>query len=143
MFVIVPKRFRKTKTIHIKENVPIKIEQNVAITLEFSGFYVYGETLIDGICYKVQDRYIPKRKYGFRLISIATGENCRPLRGEELYNNAIEQNGLGYNKCINDIIQMYEKETGLTKIDYNIEKYEDGFAKITYRAIEYDKEVEI
>jgi hypothetical protein len=69
MFAIVPKRFKKTKMIHVRTRVPVKIEQNVAITLEFFDFYDY-ETLVDGTYHKIQSRYIPKRKYGFRLESI-------------------------------------------------------------------------
>ncbi|GLB26542.1 hypothetical protein LXJ15735_27830 [Lacrimispora xylanolytica] len=142
MFIIVPKRTKKTKMLCIKRRVPVKIEQDVAITLEFPDSYDY-ETLVDGIYHKIQSRYIPKRKYGFCIKSVVTGEDCRPLRGEVLYGNAIEQNRFDYDKCINVITQRYKEETGNSQIEYGIEKYEVGIAKTTYRMIEYNEEIEI
>ena len=72
-----------------------------------------------------KERYLPEEKYGILLLSVVTGENCLPLCGDELYDNAEEQNREEFNYFVNHGIgEQKKKNNVIGNIDYEIEKYE-------------------
>lgn len=72
-----------------------------------------------------EKRYLPEETHGISLPSVVTGENCLPLCGDELYDNAEEQNREEFNYFVNHVIGEYKKKNNVIgNIDYEIEKYE-------------------
>lgn len=77
------------------------------------------------IIVKHEERYLPEETHGILLPSVVTGENCLPLCGDELYDNAEEQNREEFNYFVNHVIGEYKKKNNVIgNIDYKIEKYE-------------------
>lgn len=75
--------------------------------------------------HEYKERYLPEETYGILLLSVVTGENCLPLCGDELYDNAEEQNREEFNYFVNHVIGEYKKKNNVIgNIDYEIEKYE-------------------
>ena len=85
-----------------------------------NGVFKTGDIIV-----KHGERYLPEETYGILLPSVVTGENCLPLCGDELYDNAEEQNREEFNYFVNHVIGEYKKKNNVIgNIDYKIEKYE-------------------
>ncbi len=85
---------------------------------------------MEDIIVKHEERYLPEKTYGILLPSVVTGENCLPLCGDELYDNAEEQNREEFNYFVNHVIGEYkEKNNVIGNTDYEIEKYELGLER--------------
>lgn len=96
------------------------------------GFFALlpGVSKMGDIIVKHEERYLPEETYGILLPSVVTGENCLPLCGDELYDNAEEQNREEFNYFVNHVIGEYkEKNNVIGNIDYEIEKYELGLER--------------
>lgn len=84
-----------------------------------------GVSKTGDIIVKHGERYLPEETHGISLPSVVTGENCLPLCGDELYDNAEEQNREEFNYFVNHVIGEYKKKNNVIgNIDYKIEKYE-------------------
>lgn len=84
-----------------------------------------GVSKMEDIIVKHEERYLPEKTYGILLPSVVTGENCLPLCGDELYDNAEEQNREEFNCFVNHVIGEYKKKNDVIgNIDYKIKKYE-------------------
>ena len=80
--------------------------------------------------HEYKERYLPEETHGISLPSVVTGENCLPLCGDELYDNAEEQNREEFNYFVNHVIGEYkEKNNVIGNTDYEIEKYELGLER--------------
>lgn len=96
------------------------------------GFFALlpGVSKMGDIIVKHEERYLLEETYGILLPSVVTGENCLPLCGDELYDNAEEQNREEFNYFVNHVIGEYkEKNNVIGNIDYEIEKYELGLER--------------
>ena len=138
---IVP-RVHKKKLIKRKREVITQITQGVTFTITFPScelqFYSRFEDKI-----VVNTKPIQSYKYGFMLKSVINGYNCKPLIGEELFNNAIKQNETTYHKLINECIDKYKSQTGIKECNFVIEKYETPQVERAYvtETKEYYEEV--
>ena len=84
-----------------------------------------GVSKTNHIIAKHEERYLPEETYGVSLPSVVTGENCLPLCGDELYDNAEKQNRKEFNYFVEHVISEYKKRNNVIgNIDYEIEKYE-------------------
>lgn len=89
-----------------------------------------GVSKMEDIIVKHEERYLPEKTYGILLPSVVTGENCLPLCGDELYDNAEEQNREEFNYFVNHVIGEYkEKNNVIGNTDHEIEKYELGLER--------------
>lgn len=78
-----------------------------------------------GVIDTYSERYLPEEIYGIELESYISGEDCKPLSGNELYDNAERQNEQELEDYINFVIERYKENNNVTgNIPYKIEKYE-------------------
>jgi hypothetical protein len=115
-----------------KRTIITSITQYVMFRIMIPGSNAVGfSALLNGvfktgdIIVKHEERYLPEETHGILLPSVVTGENCLPLCGDELYDNAEEQNREEFNYFVNHVIGEYKKKNNVIgNIDYKIEKYE-------------------
>lgn len=115
-----------------KRTIITSITQYVLFRIRILGSYATCFTVLPivldtPICNTVkhEKRYLPEETDGISLPSVVTGENCLPLCGDELYDNAEEQNREEFNYFVNHVIGEYKKKNNVIgNIDYEIEKYE-------------------
>ena len=115
-----------------KRTIITSITQYVMFRIMIPGSYAVDFSALPNVVSKTGDiivkheeRYLPEETYGILLLSVVTGENCLPLCGDELYDNAEEQNREEFNYFVNHVISEYKKRNNVIgNIDYEIEKYE-------------------
>lgn len=115
-----------------KITIITSITQYVMFRIMIPGSYAVGFSALPNgvsktgdIIVKHEERYLPEETYGILLLSVVTGENCLPLCGDELYDNAEEQNREEFNCFVNHVIGEYKKKNNVIgNIDYKIKKYE-------------------
>lgn len=107
----------------------------------FTSFYDDKPIRMDSATYKMQSRYVPKCEYAFLLKSIVSGDDCKTLCGQELIDNAINQNIEYYQNNIRNIISRYQRDNNVNKENYLLDGYEYGIPKIESRIVEYMEEV--
>lgn len=115
-----------------KRTIITSITQYVMFRIMIPGSYAVGFSALPNgvsktgdIIVKHEERYLPEETYGILLLSVVTGENCLPLCGDELYDNAEEQNREEFNCFVNHVIGEYKKKNNVIgNIDYKIKKYE-------------------
>lgn len=115
-----------------KRTIITSITQYVMFRIMIPGSYAVGFSALpngvskmEDIIVKHEERYLPEETYGILLLSVVTGENCLPLCGDELYDNAEEQNREEFNCFVNHVIGEYKKKNDVIgNIDYKIKKYE-------------------
>lgn len=78
-----------------------------------------------GVINTCSERYLPEEIYVITLKSYVHGENCKPLSGDELYDNAERQNEQELEEYIKCILERYKETNNVTgDIPYKIKKYE-------------------
>lgn len=138
---VFPFRRKERKFVKRKRNIICRIEQSVVIKMIFTSFYDDKPIRMDSITYKTQSRYVPKCEYAFLLKSIVSGDDCKTLYGQELIDNAINQNIEYYQNNIRNIIRRYQRDNNVNKENYLLDCYEYGIPKIESRIVEYMEEV--
>lgn len=149
MIVLPP--FRPIRIKSFKEDkvrVVTGITQYVVFEIRIQGKYrreylvvpssFFGEEYAgNGIIDTCSERYLPEEIYGIELESYVSGEDCKPLSGNELYDNAERQNKQKLEDYINLVIEKYKENNNVTgDIPYKIDKYESCMRKTKFETVE-------
>lgn len=90
-----------------------------------------------GVIDTYSERYLPEEIYGIELESYVSGEDCKPLSGNELYDNAERQNKQKLEDYINLAIEKYrENNNVIGEIPYKIDKYESCMRRTKIETVE-------
>lgn len=91
----------------------------------------------DKVVLECSERYLPEEIYGIELKSYVSGEDCKPLSGNELYDNAERQNKQKLEDYIRLVIEKYKENNNVTgDIPYKIDKYESCMRRTEFEIVE-------